>query len=121
MDYIKGIPVQPIAGIAYQHTPWYVRRKFLPEDSTCRIEDFEEKLKLTIEETINQNVTMIRGIPPRMLWYFNELTKQTGKTIKEVFPNLTLLVHGSVNIEPYRSNIEKAIGKRIDTIEAYPA
>ncbi len=56
-----------------------------------------------------------------MLWYFNEQTKQTGKTIKEVFPNLTLLVHGSVNIEPYRSNIEKAIGKKIDTIETYPA
>ena len=121
VDYIKGIPVQPIAGIAYQHTPWYVRRKFLPKDSTCRIENFEGKLQLIIEETINQNVTMIRGIPPRMLWYFNELTRQTGKAVKDSLPNLSLLVHGSVNIEPYRSNIEKSIGKKIDTVETYPA
>ena len=53
--------------------------------------------------------------------YFDILIQKTGKKIKDIFPNLTLLCHGGVNFEPYRENLIDSIGKEIDTIETFPA
>ena len=53
--------------------------------------------------------------------YFDILIQKTGKKIKDIFSNLTLLCHGGVNFEPYRENLIDSIGKEIDTIETFPA
>ncbi|MEO8855338.1 MAG: GH3 auxin-responsive promoter family protein, partial [Ginsengibacter sp.] len=63
----------------------------------------------------------ISGIPPWIQMYFDELEKKTGKKIKDIFPNFSLLVQGGVNFEPYKSKLFESIGKKIDTIELYPA
>ncbi|MFY8166068.1 MAG: hypothetical protein ACOVJ8_05710, partial [Sediminibacterium sp.] len=47
--------------------------------------------------------------------------EKTGKPVKEVFPNLQVLVQGGVNFEPYKSKLFETIGKEIDTIELFPA
>jgi hypothetical protein len=53
--------------------------------------------------------------------YFDLLMKRTGKKVGEIFPNLQLIVHGGVNYEPYRVKMEESLGRKIDTIETYPA
>ena len=53
--------------------------------------------------------------------YFDLLIKKTGKKIKDVFPNLKLLCHGGVNFKPYKDILFDSIGKKIDTLETYPA
>ena len=53
--------------------------------------------------------------------YFDVLTKRTGKKVKDVFPNLELLCHGGVNFEPYKKNLFDSIGKKINTLETFPA
>ena len=50
-------------------------------------------------------MTLISGIPPWMQMYFDRLTSRTGKKIKEIFPNLSVMVHGGVNFEPYRAKL----------------
>jgi acyl-CoA synthetase (AMP-forming)/AMP-acid ligase II len=66
-------------------------------------------------------MTLISGIPPWVQMYFDKLTERTGKKIKDIFPNFNLFVYGGVNFEPYRARIEQSIGKKVDTIETYPA
>jgi hypothetical protein len=121
LDRFHGIPVRPIAGICQAQLPRFVRRRFLPSDATNRPEDFETEIAVAVEETLGQKVTMISGIPPWIQLYFNRLIDKTGKRIKEIFPHLSVLVHGGVSIEPYRANLEASIGAKIDTIETYPA
>jgi hypothetical protein len=74
-----------------------------------------------VEETINQNMTLISGIPPWIQMYFDWIRERTGKKIIDVFPNLSLIVYGGVNFEPYRKKLFETIGKEIDSIETYPA
>jgi hypothetical protein len=66
-------------------------------------------------------MTLIGGIPPWMQMYFDSLVAKTGKPVKDLFPNLQVLVQGGVNFEPYQSKLFETIGKEIDTIELFPA
>lgn len=67
-------------------------------------------------------MTLISGIPPWVQMYFDKLIEKTGrKNIAEIFPNFSLFVYGGVNYEPYRARFEQSIGKKIDSIEVYPA
>ncbi|MEO7960578.1 MAG: GH3 auxin-responsive promoter family protein, partial [Ginsengibacter sp.] len=68
-----------------------------------------------------ENMTLISGIPPWMQMYFDELIKRTGKKIKDIFPEFSVMVQGGVNYEPYKSKLIESIGKDIDTLELYPA
>jgi phenylacetate-coenzyme A ligase PaaK-like adenylate-forming protein len=93
----------------------------LPSYETNCIEDWETKLDKIVEETNSQDMTLISGIPPWMQMYFDRLSQQTGKKASEIFPNLSVLVHGGVNFEPYKAKLFDTIGKRIDSIETFPA
>ena len=53
--------------------------------------------------------------------YFEKLIDKTGKNISDIFPNFNLFVYGGVNYEPYRNKFEKLIGKKVDSIELFPA
>ncbi|MEN9522091.1 MAG: hypothetical protein RL065_468, partial [Bacteroidota bacterium] len=60
-------------------------------------------------------------IPPWTQMYFDELEKRSGKKMGELFSKFSVMVYGGVNFEPYRQKLMESIGKRIDTIETYPA
>ncbi|HRO71727.1 MAG TPA: GH3 auxin-responsive promoter family protein, partial [Chitinophagaceae bacterium] len=79
------------------------------------------KLSRIVDETLNKDMTLISGIPPWMQMYFDELIKRTGKKVSEIFPGFSLMVQGGVNFEPYRAKLFESIGKKIDTIELFPA
>jgi len=66
-------------------------------------------------------MTLISGIPPWMQMYFDELTKRSGKKIGELFPNFSVMVQGGVNFEPYKAKLIESVGRKIDTIELFPA
>ncbi len=121
LDHINGVPVGRLSGIVNHHVPGFLRRRQLPTYATNCIEDWEMKVNRIVDETIRQNMTLISGIPPWVQMYFDKLHEQTGKKIKDIFPNFSLFVYGGVNYEPYRRKFEQSIGKKIDSIELYPA
>jgi hypothetical protein len=121
LDEKGGIYTGRLSGIVNHHVPGYLRTNQMPTYSTNCIEDWEEKLEKIVEETINQNMTLISGIPPWIQMYFDWIRERTGKKIIDVFPNLSLIVYGGVNFEPYRKKLFETIGKEIDSIETYPA
>jgi len=98
-----------------------LRTNQLPSYETNCIEEWETKLDKIVEETVNQNMTLISGIPPWVQMYFDRLIAVRGKKIKDLFPNFSLLVHGGVNFEPYKAKLFDSIGREVDTIETYPA
>ena len=121
LERIANIPTGRLSGIVNHHIPHYLRTNQLPSYETNCIEEWEVKLDKIVEETIHQNMTLISGIPPWMQMYFDRLNTVSGKHIKDLFPNFSVLVHGGVNFEPYKDRLLDSIGKPIDTIETYPA
>lgn len=121
LERVGGIPTGRLSGIVNHHVPGYLRTNQLPSYETNCIEDWETKLDKIVDETINKNMTLISGIPPWMQMYFDRLTEKTGKKIKDIFPNFSVMVQGGVNFEPYRAKLFNSIGKPVDTIELFPA
>lgn len=121
LDRVGGIPTGRLSGIVNHHVPKYLRSNQLPSYETNCIEDWETKLDAIIGETINQNMTLISGIPPWMQMYFDRLIEKSGKKVGELFPNFSVMVQGGVNFEPYKAKLYESIGRKIDCIELYPA
>lgn len=117
-----GIPTGRLSGIVNHEVPAWIRTNQLPSWKTNCIEDWEEKLEAVIQETLHQDMRVIGGIPPWVQMYFERILQVSGKkNIMEVFPNFSLFIYGGVNYEPYRASLEKLIGKKIDSIEYFPA
>ena len=116
-----GILTGRLSGIVAHHTPSYLKKNQLPSYETNCIEDWENKVDTILEETLNENMSLISGIPPWVQMYFEKLQNRTGKLIKDIFPKFDLFIYGGVNYEPYRQTFEKLIGKKVDGIELYPA
>lgn len=132
MIFLQGSPVmeQTSGGVAYgrlsgivaNHVPAYLQKNRMPSYQTNCIEDWEQKVDAITEETLSEDMTLISGIPNWVQMYFEKLIRKSGKkTISEIFPNFDLFVYGGVNFEPYRKKFEEIIGKKIPTIELYPA
>src|SRR5215216_1598743 len=121
LERIGGIPTGRLSGIVNHHVPKYLRNNQLPGYETNCIEDWETKLDKIVEETINQNMTLISGIPPWMQMYFDRLIEKSGKKVGELFPQFNVMVQGGVNFEPYKAKLYDSIGRKIDCIELFPA
>ena len=121
LERVGGVPTGRLSGIVNHHVPKYLRSNQLPSYETNCIEEWEEKLEKIVEETMQQDMTLISGIPPWMQMYFDRLTEKTGKKIGELFPHFSVMVQGGVNFEPYKAKLYESIGRKVDCIELYPA
>lgn len=121
LERVGGIATGRLSGIVNHHVPAYLRSNQLPSYETNCIEDWEQKLDAIVSETVNQNMTLISGIPPWVQMYFDKLESTTGKKVGELFPNFNVMVQGGVNFEPYKAKLFESIGRKIDTVELFPA
>ncbi len=102
LEEVNGIKTGRLSGIVAHHIPKYLQKNRLPSYETNCIEDWETKVNKIADETETQNMTLISGIPPWLIMYFEILVERHHKKIKQLFPNLQLIVTGGVNYEPYR-------------------
>lgn len=122
MERVGGIPTGRLSGIVNHFVPRYLRSNQMPTFETNCIEDWETKLDKIVNETMTENMTLISGIPPWMQMYFDWLSERNeGKKIKELFPQLQVIVHGGVNFEPYKARLLDSLGGHVDMIETFPA
>ncbi|MGA1226370.1 MAG: GH3 auxin-responsive promoter family protein [Tamlana sp.] len=117
----NGINVGRLSGISAHYVPKYLQKNRLPSWETNCIEDWETKVNAIVEETMNENMTVIAGIPSWVQMYFEKLQQKTGKKVGDIFKNFNLFIFGGVNYEPYRAKFENLIGRKVDSIELYPA
>jgi len=121
MEEKNGIKVGRLSGIAAHYVPGYLQKNRLPSWETNCIDDWETKVNAVVEETKDQNMTVISGIPSWVQMYFDKLIETSGKSVGNLFKNFNLFIYGGVNYEPYRKKFEQLIGRKVDSIELYPA
>jgi hypothetical protein len=117
----NGIKLGRLSGIVAHFVPKYLQKNRMPSWETNCIEDWETKVNAIVEETFNENMTVISGIPSWVQMYFEKLHQKTEKPVGELFKNFNLFIYGGVNYEPYRAKFENLIGRKVDSIELFPA
>ena len=122
MTNTNGIKTGRLSGIVNHQVPSWLRTNQLPSYQTNCIEDWETKLEGIVRETLHQDMRLISGIPPWVQMYYEKLLEVSGKKyVKDLFPNFSVFVYGGVNFEPYRHALEELVGKKLDSVETYPA
>jgi hypothetical protein len=117
----NGIQLGRLSGIVAHYVPNYLQKNRLPSLETNCIEDWESKVDAIVEETISENMTVISGIPSWVQMYFEKLQERSQKPVGTLFKNFNLFIYGGVNYEPYRAKFENLIGRKVDSIELFPA
>jgi hypothetical protein len=117
----KGIKLGRLSGIVAHYVPKYLLKNRLPSWETNCIQDWETKVDAIVDETLQEDMTVISGIPSWVQMYFEKLYEKTGKTVSELFPKFNFFIYGGVNFEPYKSKFESLIGRKIAYVELYPA
>lgn len=117
----NGVQLGRLSGIVAHYVPRYLQKNRLPSWETNCIDDWETKVDAVVDETLPENMTIISGIPSWVQMYFEKLQKRTGQKVGDIFKNFNLFIFGGVNYEPYRAKFENLIGRKVDSIELYPA
>ena len=117
----NGVKLGRLSGIVAHFVPKYLQKNRMPSWETNCIEDWETKVNAIVEETFDQNMTVISGIPSWVQMYFEKLSQKGEKPVGEIFKNFNLFIYGGVNYEPYRAKFENLIGRKVDSIELFPA
>ena len=117
----NGVKLGRLSGIAAHYIPNYLQKNRLPSWETNCIDDWETKVNAVVAETKGQDMTVIAGIPSWVQMYFEKLQETTNRNIGDLFKNFELFIYGGVNYEPYRKKFEKLIGRRVASIELFPA
>ncbi len=117
----NGIKLGRLSGISAHYVPNYLQKNRLPSWETNCISDWETKVDAIVEETMKQDMTVIAGIPSWVQMYFEKLNKRSEKKVGQLFQNFQLFIYGGVNYEPYRAKFEDLIGRKVDSIELFPA
>jgi phenylacetate-coenzyme A ligase PaaK-like adenylate-forming protein len=121
LDEKNGIKLGRLSGIVAHFVPKYLQKNRMPSWEANCIEDWETKVNAIVEETFDQNMTVISGIPSWVQMYFEKLHQRGKKPVGEIFKNFNLFIYGGVNYEPYRAKFENLIGRKVDSIELFPA
>ena len=117
----NGIKIGRLSGIVAHFVPKYLQKNRMPSWETNCIEDWETKVDAIVEETFNEDMAVISGIPSWVQMYFEKLHQKAQKPVGELFKNFNLFIYGGVNYEPYRAKFENLIGRKVDSIELFPA
>ena len=117
----NGVQLGRLSGIVAHYVPKYLQKNRLPSLETNCIEDWETKVNKIVQETLNEDMSIIAGIPSWVQMYFEKIIEQKGQRVGEIFKNFNLFIFGGVNYEPYRSKFEALIGRKVNSIELYPA
>jgi hypothetical protein len=111
-----------LSAVLLQNSPFWGHWLRTPDLSIALMNEWENKLEMMAQQTINENVTSISGVPTWTMVLFKRILELTGKqTISEVWSDLELYMHGGVSFTPYREQFKNIIGKDIHYLETYNA
>jgi len=90
--------------------PFWAEFSSTPSNKVSLMSDWEYKMQAIVNETMNENVTSLAGVPSWMLVLLNSVLETSGKkTILDVWPNLEVYFHGGVSFLPYVDQFKSII------------
>lgn len=117
-SYFEG----DLSGITASKIPFWFQHFYKPGRKIARETDWNTKLEEIVDNAMNWDIGILVGVPAWCQLLIEKIIDQYKlKNIHEIWPNLTIYVHGGVSFEPYRKSFEKLIAKPLTYIETYLA
>lgn len=118
-EYYEG----DMSGISAKNMPrWVANFFYKPGERIAKRPKWEDRIKLIVRNARNWDVGTVCGVPAWVQIVLEEIIKyHKVKHIHEIWPNLSIYIHGGVSFEPYRESFKKLLGKKITYIETYMA
>lgn len=105
-SYFEG----DLSAILIHNMPYWAQIMRTPSLAIALMDEWESKLTLMAESTMNHSVTSISGVPSWTLVLLRKVLELSGKeNIHEIWPDLEVFFHGGVSFEPYRHQFEQII------------
>jgi hypothetical protein len=101
-----------LSAILIDNMPIWAEFSSTPSSKISLMGDWETKLPAIINETMNENVTSLAGVPSWMMVLLQKSLETTGKSnLLELWPNAEVYFHGGVSFEPYKEQYKKLFPK----------
>ncbi|MBT8291285.1 MAG: GH3 auxin-responsive promoter family protein [Muriicola sp.] len=112
-----------LSAILIDNMPFWAELSSTPSNRVSLMSEWETKMNAIIQESIQENVTSLAGVPSWMLVLLNNVLEETGKQhLFEIWENLEVYFHGGVSFNPYREQYDKLLPrKRFKYYEIYNA
>ena len=112
-----------LSAIIIDNLPFWAELGSTPSHKISLMPEWEAKMEAIIDQTLNEKVTSLAGVPSWMLVLLQDVLIRTKKaTISEVWPFVEVYFHGGVSLHPYREQFEKLfIGSDLNFFETYNA
>ncbi|MEQ8423189.1 MAG: GH3 auxin-responsive promoter family protein, partial [Cyclobacteriaceae bacterium] len=95
---------------------------YKPGKKIAKTRSWEAKLEDIVKNAYEWDIGIIVGVPAWIQILLEKiLSHYKVKDIHEIWPNLSVYVHGGVSFDPYRKGFEKLLGRPIHYIETYLA
>ena len=118
----EDIQYGDLSAVLLQNAPTWSGLIRVPELSIALMDEWESKIEMLAQSTIQEQVSSIAGVPTWTLVLLKRILEITGKkTIKEVWPEFELYIHGGVSFTPYKEQFKKVIGGECNYLEIYNA
>ena len=109
----NGTVFGDLSAILIDNMPFWAEYSSTPSSKVSLMNDWEHKMQAIVNETINENVTSLAGVPSWMLVLLNNVLETTNKqSIFEVWPNLEVYFHGGVSFLPYADQYKLILPKK---------
>ena len=118
-EYFEG----DMSGISAKNMPrWMSSFLYKPGQKISKRPKWEDRIRLIVLNARKWDVGIVCGVPAWVQIVLERVIKHYGlKDIHEIWPNLSVYIHGGVSMEPYRESFKKLLGKKITYIETYMA
>ena len=111
-----------VSALMIQNMPLIGQMISTPDVETALMGDWEEKIEKMAQQTVNENVTHMAGVPTWTIVLIKYLFNMTGKRdLREIWPNMELYIHGGVSFTPYRNTFKQLLSGDTGYMETYNA
>lgn len=113
LHHENGTVFGDLSAILIDNMPLWAEYRSTPCNKVSLMSDWEHKMQAIVNETINENVTSLAGVPSWMLVLLNNVIETTGKqNLHDIWPNLEVYFHGGVSFTPYKNQYKKILPKK---------
>jgi hypothetical protein len=121
----EGVFSGDLSGIQALKTPWWIKSRYFPPRELALLSNWNEKIERLSRESLTHDVRLLGGVPSWLLIFIDALAKDLNlptPRLKDIYPNLEMLVHGGVHFGPYKEQFDTLMaGNTAETREVYPA
>ena len=108
----KGTYYGDLSALMIDNSPFWASFSSTPGNEVSLMSDWESKLEAITQESVEENVTSMAGVPSWMLVLLNHILEKTGKSnLLEIWPELEVYFHGGVSFDPYLKEYQDIIPK----------